>query len=121
MSLRHKVERAFKSVVEAIPNFPSDTVTVYRGADFQTVQAPCVVCWCKGGQEDPKGSDDWFMLVTVAVKTHAVENSSGDGSDLDPIANIENLSTLVFNGLAVGDVNAESDPKGLADKLSAAV
>ena len=112
MSLRTKVERAFATVVSQIEGFPTDTVNVYKGADFSTHQVPCVVCWCKGGPEQPQGSGNRTMAVTIIVKANAIQDRKGDGSDLDPLAGLEGLSDLVFDGLKQDD---------LADRLTAAV
>ena len=116
MSLRHQVERSFQRVVQAIPGLPP--VNVYRGGDFHGHQAPCVVCWCKGGREEPKGSGNRLCDVTIIIKSHALEDEKGDGTDLNPIALIENLSTTVFNALKVGDINLANDPDSLAAMLS---
>lgn len=120
MSLRYRLERAFEAVIKGIPNFPLATVNVYRGAELDAHQAPCVVCWCKGGVENPAGSGNRAMQVTIIIKHPGIEDRKGDGSDLDPIGASESLSGLVLAGLQIGDPNLDHDPKGLAAKLTAA-
>lgn len=105
MSLKSKVEEAFVAVVKAIAGLPP-TVTVFRGAEVEKHRSPCVVCWCKGGPEEPMASGNRMMAVTIIIKSDAVKYRKGDGSDLQPLDNLAALAELVFPALKTDDLGA---------------
>lgn len=74
MSLKNKIESAFETVLTATPL--TSGVSVFLGVIDEEQLRPCVVINCDGGTEDPLGSGNRWMNVTVTVKSQ-VEDDAG--------------------------------------------
>jgi len=109
MSLKAKVESAFKQLLQAAHTLPAG-VNVYTGADVETQRRPCVVCQAKGGEgaELVAAGDNRFYNVTVLVKSEAELKDK----TLNPLDEHNDNAAAIWGILQVDD---------LAEQLSALV
>jgi hypothetical protein len=106
MSLKNKIESAFKTVLTATPL--ATGVAVFLGVIDEEQIRPCVVINCDGGKEDPLGSGNRWMDVAVTVKSqveddaglvahHALITSVDSRLKIDELAVDLSATTLLFH------------------------
>lgn len=116
--LNDKAEAALAQLVTPA----AESAQVVTGKSATDKEAPpIVICSATAeDQEDPKGSGNFFVACSVAIKTQAIPNEDGTGApDADPAdlaaavkSDNQELVAAVFGVVMVAD---------LAAKLSAAV
>jgi len=81
MDIRNRLERAFKLILEQSAELPADLQEtanaesrIYTGANSDMQKRPCVLIWARSGEEQPKGSGNRMMQVSVVVKSPATED-----------------------------------------------
>src|ERR1039458_207906 len=108
-SLNDKVEAALAVLVAAAA--PAGT-QVLTGKSPQDVSLPVAICSAEAeGDEDPKGSGNYFVRGMVTVRSSAVINETAAGSDPDPKGTDQGLVSSIFAAVMMAD---------LAEQLTAA-
>jgi len=102
MNLKGQLENAVRLLLthsNELPEKFKETANakakIYMGADSDTISRPCVVVWCQGGQEEPQGSGNFRMQMTVLVKSLDTPDMGAE-SGCDPVAIHNDDAAAVF-------------------------
>lgn len=97
-------------VEEALATLVLDSgvsANVYTGKGSLDKEAPCVICSAEPeGEEDPKGTGNFFMQGIVTCKGYGVINEDGAGNPADPRGDSQTVVATVFAAIQRDDLGA---------------
>lgn len=101
ISLKGKLEAAFRDVI--IANSGRPNLVVYKGTiAIEQVEGDGVVCACKRGPEEPLGSGNRWMEISVQVQSRADLDAA---TNPDPVGNHNaNLNAVFEDVLSFDDI-----------------
>ncbi|HEV2350804.1 MAG TPA: hypothetical protein VG028_13265 [Terriglobia bacterium] len=106
--LNDKIEEALVAIItQTVPAAALAGVEVLPGKNPGIKSAPCVICFCDGdGEEDPRGSGNFWVDAGVGIKFYAVANPDGSGDEPDPKGANQALISAVFGAIWLSNLDA---------------
>lgn len=82
-------------------------IAIFTGKDPETKLLPCIICAADGDnvEEDPKGSGNYWLDVSIFVKTAAPPDLDPQGNTIDSKTNSVSLANVVFTALQVDNLD----------------